>query len=156
MRKTDLKIIQNDLWSLFLLNVLFFIKATENTSCRVFHIIIQRICQAAFPATSDRLCDGLQFCTVTRVSRHELLNQCFVVIHNFLSIIHANVCVVYLIVLLTIKSNFLKILKDRKFNQHNYFSDAMLLSVLNLLNSSLIYVPFWWKNGFNQTIRMKS
>lgn len=34
------------------------------------------------------------------------------VIHNFLSIIHDNVCVVYLIVLLTIKSNFQKILKD--------------------------------------------
>lgn len=92
--------------------------------------------------TGAGLYDGFQFCTVTRVSHHELLNQCFVVIHNFLSIIHANVRVVYLIVLLTIKSNFLKILKDRKFNQHNYFSDAMLLSILNLLNGSLIYVPF--------------
>lgn len=51
------------------------------------------------------------FC-VTRVSPHQLLNQYFMVIHNFLSIIHDNVCVVYLIVLLTIKSNFLKILKD--------------------------------------------
>lgn len=49
---------------------------------------------------------------VTRVSPHQLLNQYFMVIHNFLSIIHDNVCVVYLIVLLTIKSNFLKILKD--------------------------------------------
>lgn len=78
------------------------------------------------------------------------------VIHNFLSIIHANVCVVYLIVLLTIKSNFLKVLKDTEFNQHNYFSDAMLLSILNLPNSSLIYVPFWRKYEFNQTIRLKS
>lgn len=111
---------------------------------------------AAFPATSGRLVDVIQFCTVTRVSHHELLNQCFVVIHNFLSIIHANVRVVYLIVLLTIKSNFLKILKDRKFNQRNYFSDAMLLSILNLLNNSLIYVPFWRKYEFNQTIRLKS
>lgn len=33
-------------------------------------------------------------------------------IHNSISIIHANVCVVYLIALLTIKSNFLEILKD--------------------------------------------
>lgn len=90
------------------------------------------------------------------MSHHELLNQYFVVIHNFLSIIHANVCVVYLIVLLTIKSNFLKVLKDTKFNQRNYFSDAMLLSILNLLNSSLIYVPFWRKYEFNQTIRLKS
>lgn len=49
---------------------------------------------------------------VTRVSPHQLLTQYFMVIHNFLSIIHGNVCVVYLIVLLTIKSNFLKILKD--------------------------------------------
>lgn len=105
---------------------------------------------------SGRLFDVIQFCTVTRVSHHELLNQCFVVIHNFLSIIHANVCVVYLIVLLTIKSNFLKVLKDTKFNQRNYFSDAMLLSILNLLNSSLIYVPFWRKYEFNQTIRLKS
>lgn len=71
------------------------------------------------------------------MSLHELLNQYFVVIHNFLSIIHANVRVVYLIVLLAIKSNFLKILKDRKFNQCNYFSDAMLLSILNLFNSHL-------------------
>lgn len=109
-----------------------------------------------FSVTSGRLFDVIQFCTVTRVSHHELLNQCFVVIHNFLSIIHANVCVVYLIVLLTIKSNFLKVLKDTKFNQHNYFSDAMLLSILNLLNSSLIYVPFWRKYEFNQTIRLKS
>lgn len=106
--------------------------------------------------TSGRLFNVIQFCTVTGVSRHELLNQCFVVIHNFLSIIHANVCVVYLIVLLTIKSNFLKVLKDTKFNQHNYFSDAMLLSILNLPNSSLIYVPFWRKYEFNQTIRLKS
>lgn len=106
--------------------------------------------------TSGRLFNVIQFCTVTGVSRHELLNQCFVVIHNFLSIIHANVCVVYLIVLLTIKSNFLKVLKDTEFNQHNYFSDAMLLSILNLPNSSLIYVPFWRKYEFNQTIRLKS
>lgn len=49
---------------------------------------------------------------VTRVSPHQLLNQHFMIIYNFLSIIHGNVCVVYLIVLLTIKSNFLKILKD--------------------------------------------
>lgn len=105
---------------------------------------------------TGRLLSVIQFCTVTRVSHHELLNQYFVVIHNFLSIIHANVCVVYLIVLLTIKSNFLKVLKDTKFNQRNYFSDAMLLSILNLLNSSLIYVPFWRKYEFNQTIRLKS
>ena len=65
-------------------------------------------------------------------------------------------CVVYLIVLLTIKSNFLKVLKDTKFNQRNYFSDAMLLRILNLLNSSLIYVAFWRKYEFNQTIRLKS
>lgn len=49
---------------------------------------------------------------VTRVSPHQLLNQYFMVIHNFLLIIHDNVCVVYLIVLLNIKSNFPKILKD--------------------------------------------
>lgn len=73
---------------------------------------------------------------------YELLNQYFVVIHNFLSIIHANVCVFYLIVLLTIKSNFLKVLKDRKFNQHNGCSNARTLSILNLLSSSLIYAPF--------------
>lgn len=51
------------------------------------------------------------FC-VTRVSPHQIFNRYFVVIHNFSSIIHNNVCVVYLIVLLTIQSNFLKILKD--------------------------------------------
>lgn len=56
--------------------------------------------------------DIISLLCVTRVSPHQLLNQYFVVIHNFLSIIHGNVCVVYLIVLLTIKSNFPKILKD--------------------------------------------
>lgn len=56
--------------------------------------------------------DIISLLCVTRVSPHQLLNQYFVVIHNFLSIIHGNVRVVYLIVLLTIKSNFLKILKD--------------------------------------------
>lgn len=139
------------------LNV-FFIKPTENTSCsRYFLLLYSKTARQHFQLhQAGRLGNSLQFCTVTRVSHHELLNQCFVVIHNFLSIIHANVRVVYLIVLLTIKSNFLKILKDRKFNQHNYFSDAMLLSILNLLNSSLIYVPFWRKNEFNQTIRMKT
>lgn len=114
-------------------------------------------CPSPFPPVpSGRLPGVIQFCTVTSVSHHELLNRYFVVIHNFLSIIHANVCVVYLIVLLTIKSNFLKVLKDTKFNQRNYFSDAILLSILNLLNSSLIYVPFWRKYEFNQTIRLKS
>lgn len=56
--------------------------------------------------------DIISLSCVTRVSPHQLLNHYFMVIHNFLSIIHDNVCVVYLIVLLTIKSNFLKILKD--------------------------------------------
>lgn len=143
-------------------------KQTETTSCMVTFCLCTTklstwyLCRgfvhffSFLSVTSGRLSDVIQFCTVTRVSHHELLNQCFVVIHNFLSIIHANVCVVYLIVLLTIKSNFLKVLKDTKFNQRNYFSDAMLLSILNLLNSSLIYVPFWRKYEFNQTIRLKS
>lgn len=70
--------------------------------------------------------DIIELCHVSRVLRYELLRQYFVMIHNSISIIHANVCVVYLIVLLTIKSNFLKILKDMNlislslFQMHSY------------------------------------
>ena len=59
-----------------------------------------------------RTSDIISLLRVTRVSPHQLLSQYFVVIHNFRSIIHDNVCVVYLIVLSTIKSNFQKIHKD--------------------------------------------
>lgn len=69
--------------------------------------------QRRAPEKSRRTPDIISYCRVTRTLHYKILNQYFVVIHNFLSIIHANVCVVYLIVLLTIKSNFLKILKDR-------------------------------------------
>lgn len=150
--------------SLQLLYIYSLFKQTETAACRGPFCLCTRPspgfsaegCHLPSSGPAGRLLGVFQFCTVTRVSHHELLNQYFVVIHNFLSIIHANVCVVYLIVLLTIKSNFLKVLKDTKFNQRNYFSDAMLLSILNLLNSSLIYVPFWRKYEFNQTIRLKS
>ena len=53
------------------------------------------------------------------VSPHQLLRRYFVAIHNFWSIIHDNVRVVYLIVLLTIKSNFPKTLKDANWISHH-------------------------------------
>lgn len=62
--------------------------------------------------SSSKTFDIIWLCFVTGVSHHELLNHYFVIIHNSTSIINANVCAVYSIVLLTIKSNFLKILKD--------------------------------------------
>ena len=58
------------------------------------------------------MCDFISWFSVARVLCGELLNGYFVLIHNFRYIIHANVCAVYLIVLLTITSHFQRILKD--------------------------------------------
>lgn len=70
---------------------------------------VRAICRHVHPGMTS---DIISLFCVTGVSPHQIFNRYFVVIHNFSSIIHNNACVVYLIVLLTIQSNFLKILKD--------------------------------------------
>lgn len=78
-------------------------------TCTQIGVKIRAICSDAHPGMTS---DIISLFCVTGVSPHQIFNRYFVVIHNFSSIIHNNVCVVYLIVLLTIQSNFLKILKD--------------------------------------------
>lgn len=78
-------------------------------TCTQIGVKIRAIWSCVHPGMTS---DIISLFCVTGVSPYQIFNRYFVVIHNFSSIIHNNVCVVYLIVLLTIQSNFLKILKD--------------------------------------------